>query len=133
MFTLLERAHHRLHERWLYPRDSNKFLEDARWVVRGRKGTGKSTLFHLFVEHQDNAEKRARGKLTGIHILPGHGPVADATLRPTTDVFEEIQRSIQQSKVNRIVALNNSPSSANSTRSPISRMIIGTPRPSPSK
>ncbi len=74
--------------------DFNRFLDDARWVVRGRKGTGKSTLFHLFVEHQDNAVKRARGKLNGIHILPGHGPVADAMLRPTTDVFEEIQRNL---------------------------------------
>ena len=74
--------------------DFNRLLDDARWVVRGRKGTGKSTLFHLFVEHQDNAIKRARGKLNGIHILPGHGPVINATLRPTTDVFEEIQRSM---------------------------------------
>ncbi|HZH75159.1 MAG TPA: hypothetical protein VEY88_03940, partial [Archangium sp.] len=74
--------------------DFDKFLDDARWVVRGRKGTGKSTLFHLFVEHQENAAKRARGKLDGVDILPGHGPVPGAHFRPTTDVFESLQRGL---------------------------------------
>lgn len=71
--------------------DFDKFLDDARWVVRGRKGTGKSTLFHLFVEHRDNAIKRARGRLEGIEILPGHGPAAGSKFRPTTDIFNHIQ------------------------------------------
>jgi MinD-like ATPase involved in chromosome partitioning or flagellar assembly len=77
--------------------DFDKFLDDARWVVRGRKGTGKSTLFHLFVEHQDNAIKRARGKLEHIHILPGHGPAVGAAFRPTTDEFGSIQRALEKS------------------------------------
>lgn len=76
--------------------DFDKFLDDARWVVRGRKGTGKSTLFHLFVEHRDNAVKRARGRLEGIDILPGHGPAAGAKFRPTTDVFEDIQKGLAE-------------------------------------
>ncbi|WP_321882200.1 tyrosine-protein kinase family protein [Paraburkholderia bannensis] len=75
--------------------DFDKFLDDARWVVRGRKGTGKSTLFHLFVEHRENAAKRARGRLEGIEILAGHGPAASAIFRPTTDVFGDIQRALQ--------------------------------------
>jgi MinD-like ATPase involved in chromosome partitioning or flagellar assembly len=74
--------------------DFDKFLDDARWVVRGRKGTGKSTLFHLFAEHQENAVKRARGKLDGIEILPGHGPASGATFRPTTDLFTGLQREL---------------------------------------
>lgn len=74
--------------------DFDKFLDDARWVVRGRKGTGKSTLFHLFVEHKNNAIKRARGRLEGVDILPGHGPSPVSVFRPTTDVFEEIQRDL---------------------------------------
>ncbi|AXV80921.1 P-loop ATPase, Sll1717 family [Ralstonia solanacearum] len=78
--------------------DFDKFLDDARWVVRGRKGTGKSTLFHLFVEHRENATKRARGRLEGIDILPGHGPAADAVFRPTTDVFGDIQRGLDADK-----------------------------------
>jgi hypothetical protein len=78
--------------------DFDKFLDDARWVVRGRKGTGKSTLFHLFVEHRENAIKRARGRLEGIDILPGHGPAAGAIFRPTTDVFGDIQRALERDR-----------------------------------
>jgi len=76
--------------------DFEKFLDDARWVVRGRKGTGKSTLFHLFVEHPDNAIKRARGKLENVIILSGHGPATGAKFRPTTDEFGAIQREIEK-------------------------------------
>lgn len=78
--------------------DFDKFLDDARWVVRGHKGTGKSTLFHLFVEHPDNAIKRAKGKLENITILPGHGPTPGAALRPTTDVFWTIQRELEKDR-----------------------------------
>lgn len=78
--------------------DFDRFLDDARWVVRGRKGTGKSTLFHLFVEHQENAIKRARGRLEGIEILPGHGPSAESVFRPTTDEFKTIYNYIRDNK-----------------------------------
>lgn len=78
--------------------DFDHFLDDARWVVRGRKGTGKSTLFHLFVEHRDNAAKRAKGRLVDIDILPGHGPAAGAGLRPTTDEFASIQRGLKRGR-----------------------------------
>jgi MinD-like ATPase involved in chromosome partitioning or flagellar assembly len=78
--------------------DFDKFLDDARWVVRGRKGTGKSTLFHLFVEHPDNAIKRAKGKLEHITILPGHGPTPGAAFRPTTDEFGTIQRELEKER-----------------------------------
>lgn len=78
--------------------DFDKVLDDARWVIRGRKGTGKSTLFHLFVEHQQNARRRARGKLDGIDIVPGHGPVVGAEFRPTTDEFYAIERALTHTK-----------------------------------
>ncbi|WP_221047330.1 tyrosine-protein kinase family protein [Methylogaea oryzae] len=78
--------------------DFEKFLDDARWVVRGRKGTGKSTLFHLFVEHKENASKRAKGKLENVDILPGHGPATGMRFRPTTTEFETIQREINKTK-----------------------------------
>ncbi len=76
--------------------DFDKFLDDARWVIRGRKGTGKSTLFHLFVEHPDSAIKRARGKLEHVIILPGHGSTDGAKFRPATDVFGTIQRELEK-------------------------------------
>lgn len=78
--------------------DFERFLDDARWVVRGRKGTGKSTLFHLFADHRENAEKRARGRLDGVDILPGHGPVAAAQFRPTTDVFGDIAKDLERTQ-----------------------------------
>ncbi|QRQ87844.1 tyrosine-protein kinase family protein [Cupriavidus oxalaticus] len=78
--------------------DFDKFLDDARWVVRGRKGTGKSTLFHLFTEHRENAAKRARGRLEGIDILPGHGPAVGAIFRPTTDVFGDVQKGLEAAR-----------------------------------
>ncbi len=74
--------------------DFDKLLDDARWVVRGRKGTGKSTLYYLFTQHKDNAAKRAGGKLVGINVLSGHGPAE--TFRPTTDIFQDFQRALSR-------------------------------------
>jgi len=72
--------------------DFDKLLDDARWVVRGRKGTGKSTLYYLFTQHKENAAKRAGGRLVGIDVLSGHGPAEK--FRPTTDTFQEFQRAL---------------------------------------
>lgn len=74
--------------------DFDKLLDDARWVVRGRKGTGKSTLYYLFTQHKENAAKRAGGKLVGINVLSGHGPAE--TFRPTTDIFQDFQRALSR-------------------------------------
>ena len=74
--------------------DFDKLLDDARWVVRGRKGTGKSTLYYLFTQHKENAAKRAGGKLVGIDVLSGHGPAG--TFRPTTDIFQDFQRALSR-------------------------------------
>lgn len=79
--------------------DFEKILDDALWVIRGRKGTGKSTLYHLFVEHKENAAKRARGRLTGIEIVSGHGPAAESHFRPTTDVFATIQQRLAETSL----------------------------------
>jgi hypothetical protein len=74
--------------------DFDKLLDDARWVVRGRKGTGKSTLYYLFTQHKENAAKRAGGKLIGIDVVSGHGPAE--TFRPTTDIFQEFHRVLSR-------------------------------------
>ncbi|MFZ9738099.1 MAG: MinD/ParA family ATP-binding protein [Prochlorotrichaceae cyanobacterium] len=75
--------------------DFDRCLDDAVWVIRGRKGTGKSTLYRLFTKHRDNAEKRSQGRLNNIRILSAHG-VSDQ-FRPTADVFTQIQSCISQS------------------------------------
>ncbi|MDD4959201.1 MAG: AAA family ATPase [Gallionella sp.] len=72
--------------------DFERCLDDQLWVIRGRKGTGKSTLYTLFTQHRENAEKRSRGRLDNVEILSGHGP--SCTFRPTVDVFSDIQKKL---------------------------------------
>ncbi|SJM94293.1 P-loop ATPase, Sll1717 family [Crenothrix polyspora] len=72
--------------------DFDQCLEDSVWVIRGRKGTGKSTLYTLFTQHRENAEKRSRGRLNNIKILSGHGNTNE--FRPTSNIFEIIQKEL---------------------------------------
>ncbi len=74
--------------------DFERCLDDAVWVIRGRKGTGKSTLYTLFTQHRENAEKYARGRLENITILSGHGP--SNQFRPTTDFFAQIHERLDE-------------------------------------
>jgi MinD-like ATPase involved in chromosome partitioning or flagellar assembly len=72
--------------------DFDRCLEDQNWVIRGRKGTGKSTLYTLFTQHRENAEKRSRGRLDNIKIISGHG--VSNNFKPNADVFSDIQKQI---------------------------------------
>lgn len=72
--------------------DFERCLDDQVWVIRGRKGTGKSTLYTLFTQHRENAEKRSRGRLDNVKILSGHGN--SSTFRPTADIFSDIQKKL---------------------------------------
>ena len=74
--------------------DFERCLDDAVWVIRGRKGTGKSTLYTLFTQHRENAEKRSHGRLNKIFILSAHGESDE--FRPTADVFEKIQKKLSE-------------------------------------
>ncbi|EDZ96124.1 conserved hypothetical protein [Limnospira maxima CS-328] len=74
--------------------DFERCLDDAVWVIRGRKGTGKSTLYTLFTQHRENAEKYARGRLENITILSGHGN--SDQFRPTGDVFAQIHQKLDE-------------------------------------
>ena len=75
--------------------DFERCLDDQVWVVRGRKGTGKSTLYTLFTRHRENAEKRSRGRLDNVKILSGHG--ISSAFRPTGDIFSVIQKKLSAS------------------------------------
>lgn len=72
--------------------DFDRCLEDQVWVIRGRKGTGKSTLYTLFTQHRENAEKRSRGRLDNVTIISGHG--VSNRFKPNADVFSDIQKKI---------------------------------------
>lgn len=72
--------------------DFDRCLEDQVWVIRGRKGTGKSTLYTLFTQHRENAEKRSRGRLENVAIISGHG--ISNSFKPNADVFSDIQKKI---------------------------------------
>ncbi|MFZ2172234.1 MAG: AAA family ATPase, partial [Methylococcaceae bacterium] len=72
--------------------DFDRCLEDQVWVIRGRKGTGKSTLYTLFTQHRENAEKRSRGRLDNVTIISGHG--VSNSFKPNADVFSDIQKQI---------------------------------------
>ena len=74
--------------------DFERCLDDAVWVIRGRKGTGKSTLYKLFTQHRENAEKRSHGRLDNIEVLSAHGN--KDTFRPTADIFAQIQKKLHK-------------------------------------
>lgn len=74
--------------------DFERCLEDQVWVIRGRKGTGKSTLYRLFTQHRDNAEKRSRGRLDNVTILSGHG--VSNRFKPNADIFSDIQKQMDE-------------------------------------
>jgi MinD-like ATPase involved in chromosome partitioning or flagellar assembly len=73
--------------------DFDRCLEDQNWVIRGRKGTGKSTLYTLFTQHRENAEKRSRGRLDNVTIISGHG--VSNSFKPNADVFSDIHKKIK--------------------------------------
>ena len=73
--------------------DFDRCLDDQVWVIRGRKGTGKSTLYTLFTQHRENAEKRSRGRLDNVAIISGHG--VSNSFKPNADVFSDIQKKIK--------------------------------------
>ena len=76
--------------------DFERCLHDQVWVIRGRKGTGKSTLYTLFTQHKANAEKRSKGLLNYVKILSGHGN--NDKFRPIANDFSNIQKQLEETK-----------------------------------
>ncbi|HEY0753535.1 MAG TPA: hypothetical protein VGD98_06200, partial [Ktedonobacteraceae bacterium] len=80
--------------------DFPKFLQDRTWLVRGAKGTGKTLLFRLFTEQQDNARNLAKPyeNLQKVDFIPGHGPL---NLRPnflTSGSLEDFEKRVGRDK-----------------------------------
>ncbi|NER95848.1 MAG: AAA family ATPase [Symploca sp. SIO1B1] len=75
--------------------DFEKFLDDTTCLIRGRKGTGKTTLYWLLLKKDSSvAEKLARGRLDKVVFLSGHGRFNDS--RPSRDDFQIIHTELQR-------------------------------------
>lgn len=74
--------------------DFDKFLDNGTCLIRGRKGTGKTTLYRLFLKHKPEAQKLAHGRLDQIELYSGHGYLQNA--RPTKGEFREFSRKIKE-------------------------------------
>ncbi|WP_235526336.1 KGGVGR-motif variant AAA ATPase [Nostoc piscinale] len=53
--------------------DFERFLDDTTCLIRGRKGTGKTALYWLFLQHKSVAQKLAHGRLDKTIFLSAHG------------------------------------------------------------
>lgn len=74
--------------------DFDKFLDDATCLIRGRKGTGKTALYWLFLQHKTVAQKLAHGRLDNTIFLSAHGRFQES--RPSRDEFQIIHQTLQQ-------------------------------------
>lgn len=74
--------------------DFEKFLDDTTCLIRGRKGTGKTALYWLFLQHKNVAQKLAHGRLDNTVFLSAHGRFQES--RPSRDEFQIIHQKLQQ-------------------------------------
>ncbi|MCF2147417.1 AAA family ATPase [Desmonostoc muscorum LEGE 12446] len=74
--------------------DFEKFLDDTTCLIRGRKGTGKTALYSLFLKHKSVGQKLAHGRLDNTVFLSAHGRFKES--RPSRDEFQVIHRDLQQ-------------------------------------
>ncbi|WP_071190903.1 AAA family ATPase [Trichormus sp. NMC-1] len=74
--------------------DFDKFLDDTTCLIRGRKGTGKTALYSLFLKHKSVAQRLAHGRLDNTVFLSAHGSFKES--RPVRDEFQTIHQSLQQ-------------------------------------
>lgn len=76
--------------------DFERFLDDTTCLIRGRKGTGKTALYWLFLKHKSVAQKLAHGRLDNTVFLSAHGRFQES--RPTRDEFQIIHETFQQNR-----------------------------------
>ena len=74
--------------------DFERFLDVTTCLIRGRKGTGKTALYWLFLKHKNVAQKLARGRLDNTVFLSAHGTFQES--RPSRDEFQIIHQTLQQ-------------------------------------
>ncbi|HEY1351294.1 MAG TPA: AAA family ATPase [Ktedonobacteraceae bacterium] len=74
--------------------DFEKFLRERTCLIRGRKGTGKTTLYELVLMHEDVARVLSHKRLDRVTCLSGHGKFRAC---PTRAEFQQIDLSLEQS------------------------------------
>ncbi|MDB9315771.1 AAA family ATPase [Spirulina sp. CS-785/01] len=73
--------------------DFEKFLDETTCLIRGRKGTGKTALYWLLLNHEKDARKLASGRLENVQFVSGHGRFNNT--RPTRNEFEVIHQKLK--------------------------------------
>ncbi|WP_437926377.1 AAA family ATPase [Sorangium sp. So ce291] len=78
--------------------DFDKLLDGPTCLVRGRKGTGKSVLYGIFVKHQDMVKELASPRLDDkrYDFVSGHG---EASPKPGPDEFGAWHRLVTERKL----------------------------------
>ncbi|MEH2277981.1 MAG: AAA family ATPase [Nostoc sp.] len=76
--------------------DFERFLDDTTCLIRGRKGTGKTALYWLFLKHKSVAQKLAHGRLDNTVFLSAHGRFQES--RPSRDEFQIIHQTLQKNR-----------------------------------
>jgi cellulose biosynthesis protein BcsQ len=74
--------------------DFEKFLDHATCLIRGRKGTGKTALYWLFLKYTSYAQELARGRLDNTVFLSAHGRYQKS--RPSRNEFQFIHQHLQE-------------------------------------
>lgn len=73
--------------------DFARFLDDTTCLIRGRKGTGKTALYWLFLQHKSLAQKLAPGRLDNTIFVSAHGRFQKN--RPSREEFQFIHQNLQ--------------------------------------
>lgn len=74
--------------------DFEKFLDDTTCLIRGKKGTGKTALYWLFLKDEKLAKRLAPGRLDNTLFFSGHGRFQKDS--PGSDEFQIIHQTLQQ-------------------------------------
>ncbi len=74
--------------------DFERFLDNTTCLIRGRKGTGKTALYLLFLKYKIVAQKLAHGRLDNTVFLSAHGRFQES--RPSRGDFEYIHKNLQE-------------------------------------
>jgi MinD-like ATPase involved in chromosome partitioning or flagellar assembly len=74
--------------------DFEKFLDDTNCLIRGRKGTGKTALYWLLLNHINVAQQLAHGRIDNTTCISGHGSFQKS--RPSREEFKVIHRDLQE-------------------------------------